>query len=158
MTLPRIFREVSGVTVRLMSDKELARLEVLRDLDQRRLRPTAAAQLLGLERRQIFSAFEGLSDRGPGRLDLEAGWSSEQPAPARRASNHGAGDHSRALLGFRPNLSGGEAGRVARDCSRSGDTAPMDDGGWAVGRPQAAPETRSPAPFAARVCRRAGSD
>src|SRR3954452_1961286 len=27
MTLPRVFREVSGVTVRLMSDKELARLD-----------------------------------------------------------------------------------------------------------------------------------
>src|SRR3954453_17708315 len=35
MTLPRIFREVPGVTVRLMSDKELARLEVLRDLEGR---------------------------------------------------------------------------------------------------------------------------
>src|SRR3954447_9623354 len=33
VTLPRIFREVPGVTIRLMSDKELARLEVLRDLD-----------------------------------------------------------------------------------------------------------------------------
>src|SRR4051794_11374323 len=54
MTLPRMFREVPGVTVRLMSDKELARLEVLRDLDQRRLTPAAAAQLPGLERRQIF--------------------------------------------------------------------------------------------------------
>src|SRR3954466_9334542 len=54
MTLPRMFREVSGVTVRVMSDKELARLEVLRDLDQQRLTPTAAAQLLGLERRQVF--------------------------------------------------------------------------------------------------------
>jgi transposase len=37
-----------------MSDVELSRLEVLRDLDQRRLRITAAAQLLGLERRQVF--------------------------------------------------------------------------------------------------------
>src|SRR4051795_4143720 len=54
MTLLKIFREVSGVTVRLMSDKELARLEVLRDLDQQRLTPAAAARLLGLERRQVF--------------------------------------------------------------------------------------------------------
>jgi len=37
-----------------MSDVELARLEVLRDLDQRRLTSEAAAQLLGLERRQVF--------------------------------------------------------------------------------------------------------
>ena len=43
-----------GVTVRLMSDGELQRLEVLRDLDQRRLTTTAAGQLLGLERRQVF--------------------------------------------------------------------------------------------------------
>jgi hypothetical protein len=42
------------VTVQLMSDKELARLEVLRDLDQRRLTPAAAARLLGLERHQVF--------------------------------------------------------------------------------------------------------
>src|SRR5260370_12715330 len=37
-----------------MSDGELGRLEVLRDLAQRRLTTEAAAQLLGLERRQVF--------------------------------------------------------------------------------------------------------
>jgi hypothetical protein len=37
-----------------MSDGELARLEVLRDLDQKRLTSEAAGQLLGLERRQVF--------------------------------------------------------------------------------------------------------
>src|SRR5262245_2013464 len=37
-----------------MSDGELRRLEVLRDLDQKRLTTSAAAQLLGLERRQVF--------------------------------------------------------------------------------------------------------
>jgi hypothetical protein len=42
------------VTVRLMSDRELRRLEVLQDLDRRRLTPAAAGQLLGLERRQVF--------------------------------------------------------------------------------------------------------
>jgi hypothetical protein len=36
-----------------MSDKELSRLEVLRDLDQRRLTATAAAQLLGLDSRPL---------------------------------------------------------------------------------------------------------
>ena len=35
------------MTVRLMSDRELRRLEVLRDLDQKRLTTAAAAQLLG---------------------------------------------------------------------------------------------------------------
>jgi len=43
---------VLGVTVRLMSDGELSRLEVLRDLDQKRL--TRAARLLAPERRQMF--------------------------------------------------------------------------------------------------------
>jgi hypothetical protein len=37
-----------------MSDGELSRLEMLRDLDQRRLTTEAATQLLGLERRQVF--------------------------------------------------------------------------------------------------------
>ena len=36
-----------GVTVRLISDGELSRLEVLQDMDQRRLTTEAAAQLLG---------------------------------------------------------------------------------------------------------------
>ena len=35
------------MTVRLMSDGELTRLEMLRDLDHRRLTAAAAAQLLG---------------------------------------------------------------------------------------------------------------
>src|SRR5215212_7107820 len=68
MTLPRIFREVSGVTVRLMSDKELTRLEVLRDLDQRGLRPAVAAQLLGLERRQVFRLLKAYRTDGPAGL------------------------------------------------------------------------------------------
>jgi hypothetical protein len=45
---------VFGVTVWLMSDRELRRLEVLQDLDRRRLTTGAASQLLGLERRQVF--------------------------------------------------------------------------------------------------------
>ena len=41
------------MTVRLTSDRELTRLEVLRDLDQRRLMTETAAQLLRLGRRQV---------------------------------------------------------------------------------------------------------
>ena len=65
MTLPGGSSGVSGVTVRLMSDGELARLEVLRDLDQRRLTPAAAAQLLGLERRQVFRLLRAYRSAGP---------------------------------------------------------------------------------------------
>src|SRR4051794_23070067 len=83
MTLPRIFREVPGVTVRLMSDKELARLEVLRDLDQRRLRPTAAAQLLGLERRQIFRLLKAYRTGGAvGLISKRRGRPSNRRQPA----------------------------------------------------------------------------
>jgi hypothetical protein len=56
------------VTVRLMSDGELARLNVLRDLDQRRLRSTAAAQLLGLERRQVFRLLKAYRAEGAAGL------------------------------------------------------------------------------------------
>jgi winged helix-turn helix protein len=56
---------VSGVTVRLMSDGELARLEVLRDLDQKRLTTDVAAQLLGLERRQVFRLLKAYRIEGP---------------------------------------------------------------------------------------------
>ena len=73
---------MSGVTVRLMSDGELTRLEVLRDLDQRRLTTEAAGQLLALERRQVFRLLKGLSDRGFGGPDLEATRSPQQPAQA----------------------------------------------------------------------------
>jgi hypothetical protein len=56
------------VTVRLMSDGELTRLEVLRDLDQRRLTSEAAAQLLGLERRQMFRLLKAYRTAGPAAL------------------------------------------------------------------------------------------
>ena len=56
------------MTVRLMSDGELTRLEVLRDLDQRRLTITAAAQLLGLERRQVFRLLKAYRTEGPAGL------------------------------------------------------------------------------------------
>jgi hypothetical protein len=56
---------VFGVTVRLMSDGELTRLEVLRDLDQKRLTTDAAAQLLGLERRQLFRLLKAYRIEGP---------------------------------------------------------------------------------------------
>jgi winged helix-turn helix protein len=56
------------VTVRLMSDGELTRLEVLRDLDQRRLTTEAAARLLRLERRQVFRLLKAYRTGGPAGL------------------------------------------------------------------------------------------
>src|SRR5215471_15991191 len=48
-----------------MSDGELRRLEVLQDLDRRRLTPAAAGQLLGLERRQVFRLLKAYRIEGP---------------------------------------------------------------------------------------------
>src|SRR5437868_13253266 len=65
MTLPWGFPGVSGVSVRLMSDRELRRLEVLQDLDRRRLTTAAAGQLVGLERRQVFRLLKAYRIEGP---------------------------------------------------------------------------------------------
>src|SRR5947208_9854893 len=51
-----------------MSDGELTRLEVLRDLDQRRLTTEAATQLLGLERRQVFRLLKAYRTEGTAGL------------------------------------------------------------------------------------------
>jgi len=59
---------VSGVTVRVMSDGELVRLEVLRDVDQKRLTTAAAEQLLGLERRQVFRLLKAYRAEGAAGL------------------------------------------------------------------------------------------
>lgn len=57
-----------GVTVQLMNDGELSRLEVVRDLDQRRLTTAAAGQLLGLDRRQVFRLLKAYRIEGPSGL------------------------------------------------------------------------------------------
>src|SRR5579863_9096017 len=65
-----------------MSDGELGRLEVLRDLDQRRLTPTAAAQLLGLERRQVFRLLKAYRTEGPtGLISQRRGCPSNRRKP-----------------------------------------------------------------------------
>jgi Winged helix-turn helix len=48
-----------------MSDVELRRVEVLQDLDRRRLTFAAAVQLLGLERRQVFRLLKAYRVEGP---------------------------------------------------------------------------------------------
>jgi hypothetical protein len=71
------------VTVRLMSDGELTRLEVLRDLDQRRLTTEAAAQLLGLERRQVFRLLKAYRTEGAvGLISKRRGRSGNRRKPA----------------------------------------------------------------------------
>jgi Winged helix-turn helix len=70
------------VTVRLMSDVELARFEVLRDLAQRRLTIAAAGQLLGLERRQVFRLLKAYrADGATGLISQRRGCPSNRHKP-----------------------------------------------------------------------------
>ena len=99
------------MTVRLMSDGELTRLEVLRDLDQRRLTTAAAAQLLGLERRQVFRLLKAYRSEGPaGLISKRRGLPRATGASPRRFANEVLGDHSRAVFGFRTDPRQREAG------------------------------------------------
>ena len=70
------------VTVQLMSDGELLRVEVLRDLDQRRLTTEAAAQLLRLERRQVFRLLKAYRTAGAaGLISKRRGGASNRRKP-----------------------------------------------------------------------------
>jgi hypothetical protein len=65
-----------------MSDGELRRLEVLQDLDRRRLTTPAAAQLLGLERRQVFRLLKAYRTEGPaGLISKRRGYPSNRHKP-----------------------------------------------------------------------------
>lgn len=65
-----------------MSDRELTRLEVLRDLDRRRLSVKTAAQLLGLERRQVFRLVKAYRSEGaPGLISKRRGRASNRRKP-----------------------------------------------------------------------------
>src|SRR5438132_140747 len=65
-----------------MSDGELSRLEVLRDMDQRRLTTEAAAQLLGLERRQVFRLVKAYRSEGAtGLISKRRGRASNRRKP-----------------------------------------------------------------------------
>ena len=103
--------------VRLMSDGELTRLEVLRDLDQRRLTTEAAARLLRLERRRVFRLLKAYRTAGPaGLISKRRGRRSNRRTP--EALRKAASDHSRMLLGFRPDPGGRETARSSRDHAR----------------------------------------
>ncbi len=56
------------MALHIMSDKELARLEVLRDLTSGRLTVSSAAELLGLERRQVERLAKAYQEQGASAL------------------------------------------------------------------------------------------
>ncbi len=70
------------MTIRLMSDRELSRFEVLRDLDRGRLTAAAAAQLLRLERRQVFRLLRAYRAEGAaGLISKRRGRASNRAKP-----------------------------------------------------------------------------
>src|ERR1700760_2198675 len=70
------------MTVRLMSDGELRRLEVLRDLDRQRLTTATAGQVLGIWRRQVFRLLKAFRLEGPtGLISKRRGHRSNRRKP-----------------------------------------------------------------------------
>src|SRR5215472_8414428 len=103
-----------------MSDGELSRLEVLRDLDRKRLTTQAAAQLLGLERRQVFRLSKAYGTEGTTDLiSRHRGRSSRVAEGARRrTSQPGRRTHMPTV-----------APLCASDELHDLDQKPIDDGG-----------------------------
>src|SRR5512134_833224 len=98
-----------------MSDAELTRLEVLRDLDQRRLTTEAAARLLRLERRQVFRLLKAYRTAGPaGLISKRRGRRSNRRKPE-ALRNAALAIIPRMVLGFRPDPGGREAARGSWD-------------------------------------------
>ncbi len=65
-----------------MSDGELTRLEVLRDLDEGRLTTEAARQLLALSRRQLFRVLQAYRANGAaGLISRKRGRPSNRKSP-----------------------------------------------------------------------------
>jgi hypothetical protein len=91
---------VFGVTVRLMSDAELRRLEVLQDLDRRRLTAGSGGAAARAQAAASVSVVEGLSDRRSEWADLETTRSPQQPAQAGGVAARGFYDHPPVVLGL----------------------------------------------------------
>ena len=70
------------MTVVSMSAKEFSRLDVLMDLEARRVTVRDACGLLRLKRRQVFRLLKDFRAHGAASLDLEAAWQTWQQPPA----------------------------------------------------------------------------
>ena len=91
-----------------MSDKELTRLEVLRDLTSGRLTALAAAELLGLERRQVQRLAKAYQEQGATAIiSKKRGRASNRQSPA------GLKDQALELIRARQQDLAGPAGEGA---------------------------------------------
>ena len=115
MTLAVDFAGVLGVTVPLMSDRELARLELLRDLDRGRLTTATAAQLLAR-----FGVPEIFSQRPFNRLPQHDDRGDRRNTTARQAAEAlFAAKPQRVAPSFRKPLRRPARLSANRACSRS---------------------------------------
>ncbi len=68
--------------MRIMSDAELTKFEILRDFDHDRMPPRAAAQLLGLSERQVWRLLKAYRVRGvDGLISKKRGRPSNRKTP-----------------------------------------------------------------------------
>ncbi len=81
------------MTLHFMSDKELSRLEILRDLGSGRLTTSAAAELLGLERRQVQRLAKAYQEQGATALI-----SKKRGRPSNRQAPTGLKDQALELI------------------------------------------------------------
>jgi len=81
------------MTLHFMSDKELSRLEILRDLGSGRLTTSAAADLLGLERRQVQRLAKAYQEHGATALI-----SKKRGRPSNRQAPTGLKDQALELI------------------------------------------------------------
>src|ERR1700760_388107 len=97
-----------------VSDGELRRLEVLRDVDRGGLPVRAAAQLLGRSDRQVWRLLKGFRAAGAAGVGLQETRAAEQPADGSGGARGGAVDGASELCRFRANLGRRKARRRAR--------------------------------------------
>jgi len=129
------------MTLHFMSDKELSRLEILRDLGSGRLTTSAAAELLGLERRQVQRLVKAYQEQGATALI-----SKKRGRPSNRQSPAGLKDQALELIRAKYRYLGATAtrqrlGYTPDSGGESPSPKPVSDHGPAASiRPDARPD------------------
>lgn len=146
----------SKVALHFMNDKELSRVDILRDLTAGRLTVSAASDLMGWERRQVLRLSKAYQEHSATALiSKKRGRASNRRTPT-AIKDQGPGTDQGALRGFRSDASWREAARSPRHHGRSRDAAAVDARRRPLGRSREAPRARLPASLSARVRGRAG--
>ncbi len=120
------------MTLVTMSEKEIGRLGVLRDVDAGRLTAGADAAVLGITERQIYRLLEAYRRDGPSGLV-----SSRRGKPSNRQTSEPMRQHAMRLIReyyteFRPDPGGGKAEGSPSGRVFTGNAAALDDGRWLV--------------------------